>query len=68
MRKERAKQGDDPLTAEERTSYRSVVGQLMYLQTWTRPDMCAVTSLAAQRTEKATISDILNLNKAVADM
>ena len=56
------------MTAEERTSYRSVVGQLMYLQTWTRPDLCTATSLAAQRTEKATISDILNLNKVVKDM
>jgi hypothetical protein len=68
MRKERQRQTEDPLTADERTSYRSVVGQMMYLQTWTRSDMCAVTSLAAQKTEKATIGDILSLNKAVLDM
>ena len=40
----------------------------MYLQTWTRPDMCAATSLAVQCTEKATVGDILSLNKAVKEM
>ncbi len=54
LKKEGMKQNEDPLTQEERTSYRSDVGQLMCLQTWTRPDLCTATSLAARRTEKAT--------------
>ena len=68
LTKERMKKNEDPLTQEERTSYRSVVGQLMYLQTWTRPDLHTATCLAAQRTEKATVHDIAILNKAVKDM
>ena len=33
LRKEKQRQTEDPLTADDRTSYRSVVGQIMYLQT-----------------------------------
>lgn len=62
----RSKQLDLPITDTERTSYRSVVGQLMWLTTQTRPDLGFVTSAAAQRTTRATVSDIKSLNRAVA--
>ncbi len=68
LTQEQMNQNDDPLTQEECTSYRSPVGQLMYLQTWTTPDLCTATGLAAQRSEKATVHDIAILNKVVKDM
>ena len=61
----RSKQAESPVTDAERSSYRSVVGQLMWLSGQTRPDLGFVTSAAAQRTMKATVSDIKSLNRAV---
>ena len=60
----RSKQVDSPVTDEEWSSYRSVVGQL-WLAGQTRPALGFVTSAAAQRTMKATISDVKSLNRAV---
>ena len=56
---------ESPLTSAEITGYRSVLGQLLWLGQQSRPDLCVGVSLAAQKTSKATLSDVKALNKLV---
>ena len=58
---------ESDLTEDERTTYRSIVGQLLYVSTWTRPDIAAQVSLAAQMTTRAKVQDLIALNKVVQD-
>ena len=50
-----------------KTSYRSIVGQLLYLATWTRPDVAFGISKAAQTITAATVAYLQHLNKLVQD-
>ena len=65
IHKQRSTEVDSKLTAAELTTYRSIWGQLSWLALQTRPDLAVETNLVAQRTEKATISDLKILNTLV---
>ena len=54
-----------PLTAEEITSFRGLIGQLGWITRQTRPDLMVNVSVAAQSVSKPRIKDVVNLNKCV---
>ena len=58
---------DDPVTEEERTAYRSAIGSLNYLTLWTRGDLQAAVSLAAQKTTRATVGDLKIVNVIIEE-
>lgn len=57
--------GSAPVTADERTSYRSVLGQLLWLAQQTRADLAAEVSLLARKTQQATVEDLVSINQCV---
>ncbi|CAE8719458.1 unnamed protein product [Polarella glacialis] len=59
---DRRKTPDALLTPAEVTSYRGVIGQLMWLVTQTRPDLAVGVNQAAQHTTTAKVSDAIKLN------
>jgi hypothetical protein len=52
-----------PVTEALRSSFRSLIGQLLWLALKTRPDVASSCSILAQRTTTATIGDCRELNK-----
>ncbi|CAE8625872.1 unnamed protein product [Polarella glacialis] len=62
---ERRRMSDAPLTADEQTAYRSVVGQLLWLATQSRPDLAFEVSKAAQLFSTATVQTLLQLNPQI---
>ncbi|CAE8634312.1 unnamed protein product, partial [Polarella glacialis] len=56
---------DSLLQPSEQILYRSVVGQLLWLATQTRPDLGFAVSHAAQRFSAAKVSDLLQLNSLI---
>ena len=54
-----------PLTTEEITSFRGLIGQLGWITRQTRPDLMVNVSVAAQSVSKPRIKDVVNLNKCV---
>ena len=61
----RKKQLDEPVTEEEKSDFRSVVGALQWLTTQTRPDLAFVVNQLQKRINKLTVRDLLEANKAV---
>ena len=61
----RKKQLDEPVTEEERSDFRSVVGALQWLTTQTRPDLAFPVNQLQKRINKLTVRDLLEANKAV---
>ena len=62
---ERMKERQSPLTAEEKTSMRSVIGQLNWLSGITRPDLCFDVCQFSSKVHNAVVHDIIQLNKVV---
>ena len=58
---------DEPVIEEERTAYRSAIGSLNYLTLWTRGDLQAAVSLAAQMTTRAAVGDLKTVNKIIGE-
>ena len=56
------------LTSEERTSYRGVLGQLLWLACQTRPDIAAAVSMLARHAQSPTVTDAKELNKVAAQV
>ena len=54
---------ESALTSTELTGYYSVLGQLMWLGTQTRPDLVCDINLCAQRRSGTTVADAKKLNK-----
>ena len=54
-----------PLTPEEITSFRGLIGQLGWAARQTRPDVMVNVSMAAQSIGSPKIRDVVNLNKTV---
>ena len=54
-----------PLTPEEVTAFRGLIGQLGWVTRQTRPDVMVNVSVAAQSMGSPKIRDVVNLNKAV---
>lgn len=61
----RKKQVDEPVTEEEKSDFRSVVGALQWLTTQTRPDLAFVVNQLQKRINKLTVRDLIEANKAV---
>jgi len=55
----------DDLTDDERREYRSVVGQLNWVATQTRPDILFEVCLLSSRFESARIDDLMHANKVI---
>jgi len=62
---ERRKELESELTEEERSSYQSTLGKLLWMSGRTRPDICYDTMELSTFTKSAKIKDILLINKAV---
>ena len=58
-------QRDSPVTDEARSSYRSVLSQLLWLSGQTRPNLAAEVNLLAQRVARATVNDLAEINGCV---
>ena len=54
-----------PLTPEEVTAFRGLIGQLGWVTRQTRPDVMVNVSVAAQSMGSPKIRDVVNLSKAV---
>jgi len=61
----RRKNLDDSLTEEEKTSYHSALGKLLWLAGRTRPDLSFDTLDLSTRCKSPTIKDLVQLNKVV---
>ena len=55
---------DTAVSEDVRSSYRSLLGQMLWLALNCRPDISAAVSLLAQRTVRATYADVKNINRA----
>ncbi len=62
IEKHRRLQKKSDITEVERSGYRSLLGQLLWLLQHTRPDIACSVSERAQRTNKATVEDLISLN------
>jgi hypothetical protein len=63
--KQRRSMDDAPVTEEGRSAYRSALGLLNYIALCTRGDLQAAVSDAAQKTTRAVIRHIKDLNLCV---
>ena len=54
-----------PLTDEEKSSFRGLIGSLGWIARQTRPDVLVNVSLASQTMGSPTIKDVIELNKVV---
>ena len=59
----RANNKNSDLSEKEKKEYRSLVGQLNWLSTQTRPDIAFDTCLLSGAFSKATVGDLIKLNK-----
>ena len=62
---DRALQKTSQLSENEKRSYRALIGQLNWIATHTRPDIAFETCELSVSFQKATIADLLKLNKLV---
>ena len=56
---------DYPVTSEEKESLRSLIGQLNWLATQTRPDLSYAVSELSSAVKEATVAHLLKANKIV---
>ena len=66
--KERRKQKGDSLTNQELHQYRGIIGAANWLTGSTRPDLAAWTALLQQRISRATVNDLIEANRLVAQI
>ena len=65
LSKGRRSQKDSLLTQEEFQSFRSAVYKVNWVAKETRPEVCGTASLMASRLTKATVDDVIVLNKNI---
>lgn len=65
LRKERRSLMNAPLTEEEKTGFRALIGSLGWIARQTRPDVLVNVSLASQTMGAPHIKDVIELNKVV---
>ena len=65
--RERRRQKDSVVTESERRQLRGIGGALNWLATATRPDLCSMTAYVRQKTKDATVQDLVEANKAIAE-
>ena len=68
LKKERRTTPNAPLTEEEKSEFRGLIGSMGWVTRQTRPDLLVNVSLASQTMGKPTIQNIIDLNKAVKMM
>jgi len=61
----RAMQKNSELSEQEKTGYRALIGQLSWMSTHTRPDIAYDTCELSIAYKKATVADLVKLNKLV---
>ena len=61
----RAMQKNSELNEDEKRGYRALIGQLSWISTHTRPDIAYETCELSIAYKKATVSDLVKLNKLV---
>ena len=66
--KDRAKNTAAPITDQERSQFRQLIGQLNWVTNMTRPEFCFEVCYASTIVNSATISDIIKLNKVLKKM
>ena len=64
--KERRKERDQMATDEEKSQMRAVLGEVNWLVSGSRPDLAAACSLMQQKVTKATVQDVIDVNRVVA--
>ena len=62
------KDGNEPLSKEEKTSIRSVSGQLLWVTNHTRPDIAYKSCFISNLGKHATRKDITKINKVVRNL
>lgn len=65
MTKDRRKQKNSPVTENERTKLRGVIGAANWLMSSTRPDIAVQAGFLQQRISKATVNDLIEANRLV---
>ena len=66
-KRERRRQKDSVVTESERRQLRGIGGALNWLAIATRPDLCSMTAYVQQKTKDATVQDLVEANKAIAE-
>lgn len=66
--KSRFKHNESPINDEERKQLRSVGGQLLWVATQTRPDVCYGTCIATNAYSSGTVKDLKLVNKTIKFM
>ena len=64
--RERRKQKEEPLSPKELTQYRRVLGAASWLVGSTRPDIATMHAVLQQRLSRATVADLIEVNKLVS--
>ena len=65
---ERLKEKNSLLSNEEKTSYRSAVGQLNWVAEISRPDISFSVCEASTKFKQATVADVLYVNKIIKNL
>ena len=68
LEKGRRKQPNSPLSEEEKSQFRGLIGQMGWIVRQSRPDLMVNVSMAAQTLGHPCVKDVVDLNKAVKMM
>ncbi|CAE7616057.1 RE2, partial [Symbiodinium sp. CCMP2592] len=68
LEKSRRKQPNQPLTEDEKSQFRGLIGQMGWIVRQSRPDLMVNVSIASQSLGKPCVRDVIDLNKAVKMM
>ena len=59
----KAEDKNDPLTKEEMKLYRKMTGKIAWLANSTRPDLCYQALQMSKKNQRATVSDLSDINR-----
>ena len=65
--RERRRQRDQRLTEKEVSQLRAITGAINWAVTSSRPDLAAANAVLQQRVSKATVADLIEANKLIAE-